>query len=336
MLRISVANAGNDHRLGASEAPPAIISMYLGEELDAVLSAIETGKSYNSKKRGVLKIGVTVLPTIPKDSTDRNRTSPFAFTGNKFEFRMVGSSENIACPNFILNTIVAEALSQFADVLENAEDFNSALNKLIKDTIIAHKRILFSGNNYSEEWKEEAKRRGLLNLESTVDALVHYGDEKNVKVFEKHNVLSMSEINSRAEILLEKYTNVIHIEALTAIDMARKEIAPAVIGYEKFLIEELALKNSLSKKLSSKLEEKLIEKLAALSDEFSEKLDKLVLDEEKFASIKGTITRARYSRDVLLFDMEDLRKTVDEMELLTGKEFIPFPTYEDILYSVKY
>ncbi len=335
LLRISVASAGNDHRLGADEAPPAIISIYLGEELEGVLKAIEKGEEYLAKEKGELKIGVSVLPTIPKDSTDRNRTSPFAFTGNKFEFRMVGSSTNIACPNFIINTIVAEELRVFADRLENADDFNAQLNELIKETIVNHKRILFSGNNYSKEWEIEAERRGLLNLKTTVDALPRYIDAKNIELFEKHKVLSAQEIHSRMEILLENYCNIVHIEALTAIDMARKEITPAVIDYETFLLKELKLKKKF-KKLFCSLEEKLIEKLANLSQEFSIALDKLVIDAENYNASWDNLKKAQYCEKVLLKDMCDLREFADAMEMLIGKDFSAFPAYEDILYSVKY
>lgn len=336
LLRISVSSAGNDHRLGANEAPPAIVSMYLGEELDEILSSIERGAEYNAKKSDDLKIGVSVLPPIPKDSTDRNRTSPFAFTGNKFEFRMVGSSMSIACPSFIINSIVAEELSQFADILENAKDFNVSLNKIIKDTIIEHKRILFSGNNYSKEWEREAKKRGLLNLKTTVDALPRYADAKNVALFEKHKILSESEIHSRTEILLENYCNIVHIEALTSIDIARKHITPAVIGYQSFLLKEANLKKSFDGNLSMGLEKKLLEKLSALSEAFSIALDKLVLDTQKYANEWTNLVKAKYCKNVLLKDMGTLRSCADEMELLIGKEFISFPTYEDILYSVKY
>ena len=335
LLRLSVASAGNDHRLGGHEAPPAIVSMYLGEELENILSAIETGTTYSAKKKGELKIGVSVLPPIPKDSTDRNRTSPFAFTGNKFEFRMVGSSENISCPNFILNTIVAEELCSFADVLEGAKDFNSALNKLIKDTIKNHKRILFSGNNYSDEWKVEAKNRGLLNLESTVDALPYFNEEKNVKTFEKHRVLSRGEIASRVEILLKNYSNIVRIEASTAIDMARKEITPSIIAYEEFLINELSKKKAISKKLNCSLETKLIEKLSTLSETYDMLLDRLTTDALCAKGKKGALERAKYCSEVLVHDMEELRKVADSMELLIGKKFWSYPTYEEILYSVK-
>lgn len=336
LLRISVASAGNDHRLGAAEAPPTIISIYLGEELESVFSAIENGTAYNAKKPSELKIGVSVLPSIPKDSTDRNRTSPFAFTGNKFEFRMVGSSENIACPNYILNTIVAEELSGFADVLEKADNFNESLNELIKTTIKNHKRVLFSGNNYSAAWKKEAKARGLLNLTSTVDALPHFADEKNVKLFAKHAVLSESEIKSRTEILLENYVNTVRIEALTALDMARKEITPAIIGYETYLSECVERKKKVSVTLKSSLEEELLKNLSDISEEYHALINKLGDDIDSLSAKKSTIEKAKYCRKVLLSDMEALRDVSDKAELIIGKPFAILPSYEDILYSVKY
>lgn len=336
LLRISVASAGNDHRLGADEAPPAIISIYLGEELEGILHSIESGSAYNAKKKSELQIGVSVLPPIPKDSTDRNRTSPFAFTGNKFEFRMVGSSLNIACPNFIINTIVADELRDFADKLENATDFNTALSQLIKSKIKEHKRILFSGNNYSNEWKKEAKQRGLLNLESTVDALPLYTNKKNVELFEKHKVLSKNEIHSRMEILLENYSNIIHIEALTAIDIARKHIIPSVVGYQSFLLKESVLKEQCAKKLSRKLEEDLLGKISELAEKFYDSLEKLDQDEKKYNKAWSNLKKAKFCKDVLLKEMQVLRGYADKMELLIGKEYIKFPTYEDILYSVKY
>ncbi len=336
LLRISVASAGNDHRLGANEAPPAIISVYLGEEFDAILGAIEHGTKYSAKDLGNLKIGVSVLPTIKKDSTDRNRTSPFAFTGNKFEFRMVGSSANIACPNFILNTIVAEELREFADELEKATDFNSSLEKLLKKTIKDHKRIIFSGNNYSKEWEKEAKKRGLLNLKTTVQALPLYAEKKNIELFKKHHVLSESEVLSRMEILLENYSNIVFIEALTSIDMARKEIAPSVLSYEKFVLDELNKKKQLDQNLSCGLENDVLNKLSALSEEFSSCLNKLEKDTDNYSSEWDNLKKAKYCESVLLPDMANLRKNADAMELIIGKEFQPYPNYEDILYSVKY
>lgn len=336
LLRISVASAGNDHRLGADEAPPAIISIYLGEELENILSAIESGEEYSAKKKTELKIGVSVLPPIPKDSTDRNRTSPFAFTGNKFEFRMVGSSTNIACPNFIINTIVADELSNFADILENADNFTLALNNLIREKIKEHKRILFSGNNYSKEWKKEAERRGLLNLQSTVDALPLYAQQKNVELFRKHKILSENEIHSRMEILLENYSNIIHIEALTAIDIARKHIVPSIINYQKFLLKEIKLKKEYSQFLPSRLEENLINEIATLSDGFYSVLEKLNIDSKKYQKSWDNLKKAKFCKNTLLKEMQALRDYADKMELLIGKEYINFPTYEDILYSVKY
>ena len=335
LLRLSIASAGNDHRLGATEAPPAIISIYLGEELEEILKALESGATYYAKEKSVLKTGVSVLPPIPKDSTDRNRTSPFAFTGNKFEFRMVGAPTNIACPNFILNTIVAEELCGFADVLEKAEDFDGALNELLRKTVKEHKRIIFSGNNYTAEWEEEAKKRGLSNLKSTVDALPKYMDDKNVSLFEKHGVLSKSEMHSRMEILLENYANTVHIEAITALDMARKEIVPSIIKYENFILKEIKEKAKHGK-LKATLEEGIIKKISSLSEKFAEYLDKLELDLEDYDRSGSALDKAKFCKDKLLADMEDLRKYADQMELLTGKEFSPFPSYEDILYGIQF
>ncbi len=341
LLRLSVASAGNDHRLGGYEAPPAIISIYLGEELEDILSSIQNGSSYGAKKKTELKIGVSVLPPIPKDTTDRNRTSPFAFTGNKFEFRMVGSSENIACPNFILNTIVAEQLRIFADTLEKAPDFNAALNTLLKKTIKEHKRIIFNGNNYSEEWKKEAERRGLLNLVTTADALPRFAERKNVEVFERHKVLSESEIHSRIEILLENYVNIINIEALTALDMARKQILPAIIGYESFLLKEIDLKNAYNvraaiKSVDCSPEEGLLENLSSLAHELYVDLGKLEESSDGLSHVDGMLKKAEFCRDRVIKDMEKLREVADKAELITGKKFAAFPDYGEILYSVKY
>ena len=335
LLRISVATAGNDHRLGADEAPPAIISIYLGEDIENILKSIEKGKAYSGFKAEELKIGVSALPPIQKDSTDRNRTSPFAFTGNKFEFRMVGSATNIACPNFILNTIVADELCAFADELEKAQDFNAALNSLLRRTIKKHKRIIFAGNNYSKEWEKEAAKRGLLNYKTTVDALPHYTDAKNIKLFKRRKVLSESEIRSRMEILLENYANIVHIEAFTALDIARKEIAPAVIGYQSFIIHELNEKKVLGD-YDAELEKDIIKKISALSGKFALATEKLEKDIEGYDKTADNLAKALYCKDKLLADMEEVRKYADEMELILSKKFSPFPTYEDILYSVKY
>ena len=335
LLRISVATAGNDHRLGADEAPPAIISIYLGEDMENILKSIEKGKAYSALKAENLKIGVSALPPIQKDSTDRNRTSPFAFTGNKFEFRMVGSATNIACPNFIINTIVADELCGFADELEKAQDFNAALDSLLRRTIKKHKRIIFAGNNYSKEWEKEAAKRGLLNYKTTVDALPHYADAKNIKLFKRRKVLSESEIRSRMEILLENYANIVHIEAFTALDIARKEIAPAVIGYQSFIIRELNEKKALGD-FNCELEKDIIKKISVLSGKFAFSTEKLEKDLEGYDKTADNLTKALYCKDKLLADMEEVRKYADDMELILSKKFSPFPTYEDILYSVKY
>ena len=335
LLRISVATAGNDHRLGADEAPPAIISIYLGEDMENILKSIEKGKAYSAIKTENLKIGVSALPPIQKDSTDRNRTSPFAFTGNKFEFRMVGSATNIACPNFILNTIVADELCGFADELEKAQDKSAALNSLLRRTIKKHKKIIFAGNNYSKEWEKEAAKRGLLNYKTTVDALPHYTDAKNIKLFKRRKVLSESEIRSRMEILLENYANIVHIEAFTALDIARKEIAPAVIGYQSFIIHELNEKTALGD-YNCELEKDIIKKISALSGKFALATEKLEKDIDGYDKTADNLTKALYCKDKLLADMEELRKYADDMELILSKKFSPFPTYEDILYSVKY
>ena len=335
LLRISIASAGNDHRLGASEAPPAIVSIYLGEELEAILDAIERGESYHSSGSSELKVGISTLPTIQKDSTDRNRTSPFAFTGNKFEFRMVGAPANIGCPNFIINTIVADELRAFADELEGKDDFNSALSELLRRTVTEHKRIIYSGNSYSDEWRREAQRRGLLNLESTPDALLHYPDGKNVALFESHNVLSESEINSRGEILLENYAKTVHIEALTALDMARMEILPSIVKYQDFLLTEIEKKKKFPS-LSVRPEEDLVSRISSYLDDFYSELLLLEGNLEEYPTSASAKERAFYSKDRLLASIERLRGSADRMELLIGKQFLPYPSYEDILYSVKY
>ena len=335
LLRISVASAGNDHRLGTSEAPPAIISVYLGEELEGILDAIERGERYHAASASELNVGISVLPTIQKDSTDRNRTSPFAFTGNKFEFRMVGAPANIGCPNFILNTIVADELRTFADELEGKEDLNGALSDLFERTVKEHKRIIYSGNSYSNEWREEAERRGLLNLATTPDALVHYRNDKNVALFERHSVLSESEIKSRGEILLENYAKTVHIEALTALDMARHEIFPSVVKYQDFLLGEIEKKRS-AKLVTSRPEEELLGRIGTHFERFWDEI--LLLEENlgKYPQSASAKDKAFFAKDSLLANIERLRQSADAIELLIGKQFMPYPSYEDILYSVKY
>jgi glutamine synthetase len=282
-----------------------------------------------------LKVGVSVLPTIQKDSTDRNRTSPFAFTGNKFEFRMVGAPANIGCPNFIINTIVADELMRFADRLEGCESFNEALAELLRETVSEHKRIIYSGNSYSEEWRREAMERGLCDLKSTPDALVHYPDSKNVDLFKRHGVLSESEILSRTEILLENYAKTVHIEALTALDMARMQILPGVIGYQDFLLTELEKKKRVGF-LSTDPEEDLLLRINSHFTVFYEELSRLESGLTTYPSSAPAKERALYAKDVLLDVTESLRRSADAMELLIGKQYMPYPTYEDILYSVKY
>ena len=333
LLRISVASAGNDHRLGGNEAPPAVLSIFLGDDLESILEDIMAGEKPEDRPRTKLNIGASVLPELPCDSTDRNRTSPFAYTGNKFEFRMPGASCSIACPNMMMNTIVADALSQFSDVLEKSEDFHSDLNKLISENLIRHKRIIFNGNNYSEEWRCEAERRGLSNFTNTVEALPHYTDEKNVRLFEKHGVLSRAEIASRQEVLLENYVKSLCVEALTMIDMTRKEILPAVLKYQSFLLEVLEKKRAFG--LSESVEKKMAETVSEEAQKLFCRLEKLETDTDRSHSAEGSLENARFCREVLFEDLASLRETVDRLESLVSKEFWPFPTYAEILYSVK-
>ncbi|ABN51437.1 MAG TPA: glutamine synthetase type III [Hungateiclostridium thermocellum] len=334
LLRISIASAGNDHRLGANEAPPAIISVFLGEELTAILEAIENGTGYNKKEKVQMEIGASVLPHFPKDNTDRNRTSPFAFTGNKFEFRMLGSSASISDANTVLNTIVAEALCQFADRLENAGDFRAELNALIKETIKKHRRIIFNGNNYSEEWVKESEKRGLLNLKSVVEAAPYLISEKNIKLFTKHNIFSESEIHSRYNIMLEEYIKVLHIEALTILDMTKRGIIPAVVEYLKDLTEVVKNKKAISSEFNCKLEESLINTisdLAACLYKNVEKLDNSILEAK---NQDGLLNTAKYYREVVFINMQELRSVIDNLETKIGKKYWPFPTYGELLYSV--
>ncbi len=334
LLRISVASAGNDHRLGGYEAPPAIVSMYLGDELTAILSAIESGTEYTGTDRRVVEIGATVLPHFPKDSTDRNRTSSFAFTGNKFEFRMLGSAFSVAGPNFILNTIVAEVLSGFADLLERTPDFKAGLSALIRGTISAHKRILFGGNNYSKEWQEEAERRGLLNLKTTPEALERFIDPKNIELFRKHHIFSENELHSRYEIMLENYAKTVNIEALTLIDIINKYIYPAVMGYQRELSHLILDKRTLPFDVDCTLEESLIKRLATLSGELYEGERELKTAVGGAHVINGSLDKARYYSNCILKQMHDLRVIIDELEGLVGKPYWTLPTYSEILYSV--
>ncbi len=331
LLRLSAASAGNDHRLGGNEAPPAIISVFIGSELEAVIEALESGKPYVSNT-AEFDIGVDALPNFKKDTTDRNRTSPFAFTGNKFEFRMLGAADSISCTNTILNTIVAEELRQFADELEQAEDFDKALKQLLVRTIKEHKQIIFNGNGYSDEWVAEAERRGLPNLVSTVDCVPLYTKEEYVSVFERFKVYSRVEIESRTEILLENYTKVITIEALTMLDMTRKQILPAAMRYSKEVCDIALSKKSLG--IDAALETGLATRLSALTASVSEYSD--VLDEKLYAvqEIHNIEAAAKFCRSDIFTVMQDLRKAVDTLETIMPAKDWPMPSYTDLLFNV--
>ena len=336
LLRLSVATAGNDHRLGANEAPPAVVSMFLGDELTAVLDAIENDAPYSGSEKTMMKLGVHVLPKFTRDTTDRNRTSPFAFTGNKFEFRMLGSSNSIACANIMLNAAVAESLKIYADRLENADNFEIALHKMIKKTIKDHKKIIFNGNGYDDAWiKEATEKRGLLNLRTTPDAMPAMLSEKNVKMLTSHRIFSPAELHSRYEILLENYSKTVNIEALTMVDMAKKEILPAVEKYTKSLADTLAAKKAAVAGLPCKYETAAVTKLSELSDSIADATDDLEAEIEKFQAIEDVTEAANDTRDVILGKMDALRAVCDEAETITAKEFWPFPTYSDLLFSVK-
>ena len=334
LLRVSVASAGNDHRLGANEAPPAIVSMFLGDELTDIITAIENGTNYINKGKSEMEIGVRVLPKFFKDTTDRNRTSPFAFTGNKFEFRMLGSTFSIAGPNIILNTIVAEELRQFADTLEKSNNFDEDLNTLIKNTIRDHKRIIFNGNNYSDDWIEEAEKRGLLNLKTTPDALPYFIHSKNIELFTKHHVFSESELYSRYEILMENYCKTIHIEALTMIDMVKKYIIPSVLSYQGEIAEIANSKKQLIPTLQCELEEKLLHNLSRLGNYLYAKLDTLETSVLNAKNHSDLLESAKYYRESIFINMQHLRGVVDELETLIGKDHWPLPTYGELLFSV--
>ncbi|MDD6991323.1 MAG: glutamine synthetase III [Oscillospiraceae bacterium] len=332
LLRLSVASAGNDHRLGANEAPPAIMSIFVGSELQQILDALETGEMIKSGANEEFVIGVEALPNFPKDTTDRNRTSPFAFTGNKFEFRSLGSSETIACTNCILNTIVANSLKEFADRLEGAEDFTAELNKLLVETIKKHKRVIFNGNGYDASWVEEAARRGLPNYVSTVDAVPHYTDEKNVKMFEMFKVYTKTELESRTEIILENYSKVINIEALTMLDMAKKQILPAGMEFAKELCDSVNAKKSAG--VSADLEKKLADKVTALNAGISEAIDELDTKLIGAGDAGDAEATAKYYRNTVFAAMQSLRAVADELETITPETIWPFPTYGDLMFRV--
>ena len=336
LLRLSVATAGNDHRLGANEAPPAVISIFLGDELTAVLDAIETDTPYSGTEKTVLKLGVHVLPKFTRDTTDRNRTSPFAFTGNKFEFRMVGSSDSIACANIMLNAAMAETLKEFADRLEGVSDFESALHDLIKKTIKAHKRIIFNGNGYDDAWiKEATEKRGLLNLRTTPDALATVLEKKNVEMLTSLKIFSEAEIRSRYEICLENYCKTVNIEGLTMVDMVRKEILPAVEAYLGDLSGTVAAKTAAVPGLACKYEKDQISKLSKLADEISDAASSLDTTLIRLKAIPDVTDAAYVIRDVVLQKMAELRVVCDEAESITADKYWPFPTYGDLLFGVR-
>ena len=336
LLRLSVATAGNDHRLGANEAPPAVVSMFLGDELTSVLDAIEKERPYNGSEKTIMKLGVHVLPKFTRDATDRNRTSPFAFTGNKFEFRMLGSSNSIACANIMLNAAVAESLKVYADRLEGVDDFETALHDMIKQTIKDHKRIIFNGNGYDDAWiKEATEKRGLLNLRTTPDALPALLSEKNMNMLTSHKVFTPAEIRSRYEITLDNYCKTVNIEALTMVDMARKEILPAIESYLKELSDTYVAKNTVIPGIAGKYEKGVIQKLSSLADEIDAAAASLDTELNVFRTITDVTEASVMIRDVILHKMAELRVPCDEAETLTAEEYWPFPTYGDLLFGVR-
>ena len=335
LMRICVASAGNDHRLGAAEAPPAIVSVFLGEELGAILDAIERGAPYGSREKELFKVGVHVLPKFPKDATDRNRTSPFAFTGNKFEFRMLGAAQSISGPNVVLNTAVAESLRQYADRLEKAEDFDTALHELIREVIRTHRRIIFNGNGYGEEWTKEAERRGLLNYPSTPDCTPEYLAPKNVELFARHRIYTEAELRARCQMKLDGYSKVLHIEALTMTDMLWKDILPAVSACTEALARSANEKKKLSPDMDVSYETQIVRELSKLADSAAIHGRALEAAMEGLKAEHESLTVARYYRDRVFPAMQSLRAVVDEMELRCGAKYWPYPSYGEILFSVK-
>ena len=336
LMRLSVASAGNDHRLGANEAPPAIISIFLGDELTAVIDSIENDKFFDKSDAVAMDTGASVLPHFAKDTTDRNRTSPFAFTGNKFEFRSLGSSLSVAGPNVVLNTAVAEVLRQFNEKLAGVapEDFDKAVHALIKDTLAAHKRVIFNGNGYSDEWVAEAEKRGLCNYRSTPDVLPVFTAKKNVDMFVEHHVFTESEIHSRYEILLENYSKTIHIEANTLVDMLGQQFMPAVLSYMDKLTTVIAKKKGIKDTISCKTETKLVEKLSNAYDELDVLYEKLIADKEKAESMTDSLAEAKFYQATIIEDMNAIRAIADEVEKLLPADELPYPSYADMLFYV--
>ena len=333
LIRISVASAGNDHRLGANEAPPAIVSMFLGSDLQAVVDAIMTDKPYAKGTKETIKLGVNTIPKLPKDTTDRNRTSPFAFTGNKFELRSLGSSDSISCCNTVLNTAVAEVLDEFATQLEKAKDFETALHKLVQKTFKEHQRIIFNGDGYDETWVKEAKKRGLSNLKTTPDALAHLLDKKNVDLFKKHNVFSEVELEARHEVKLENYSKIIHIEALTMLDMANKDILPAMSRFTAELADAIAKKSAA--KIPAEYEKGTLKEVANHLDAMYKAVKKLEADEVKGVDITDVVELADFCRDVIIPDMEEVRAHSDAMEMVADAKVWPYPSYGKLLFGVR-
>ncbi len=332
LLRVAVASAGNDHRLGANEAPPAIVSIFLGDELMSIVESLEKEEEYVNQDRELMKLGTKVLPHFPKDTTDRNRTSPFAFTGNKFEFRMVGSTFSISGPNIVLNTIVADSLSELASELEGAEDFQGKLTELVRETIKKHKRIIFNGNNYSDEWVVEAESRGLSNLRNTVEALPKFIDEKNVKLFEKHKVFTPQETHSRYEIMMESYEKTIRIEALTFVDMLKKNVMEFALSFQNDLLDIISKKKAFA--IDSTMEEELVKKCTGLTKDMYEVIKTLEKKLEEVEKIEDIQELCKFYRDEIAAQMEVGRTKVDELESITPKKYWTLPTYTDLLYSV--
>ena len=333
LLRISVASAGNDHRLGAAEAPPAIMSIFLGTDLERVIDAVASDKAFDGSEKETLKLGVHTLPKLPKDTTDRNRTSPMAFTGNKFELRSLGSADSISCCNTVLNTAVADALMQFADELEKAEDFETTLHDIVKKTFIEHSRIIFNGDGYDEAWVKEAESRGLMNLKTTPDAIAHILDDKNVKLFEKHKVYNRTELESRHEVRLDTYTKVIHIEVLTMLDMANKDILPSMSRFTAELADAIAKKTSAS--LYCEYERETAKKISEELDLMYKAVVKLEEDEQKWNSMSDLVKLGDFCRDVIIPDMNEIRLHSDNMEMIADQKSWPYPSYGKLLFGVR-
>ncbi len=335
LLRISIASAGNDHRLGGHEAPPAIVSIFIGEQLEAILEAYEHHDKYSETKREKMETGAHVIPAFTKDKTDRNRTSPFAFTGNKFEFRMLGSSASVSEPNVVLNTIVAEELMKFADELEVSDNFDNTVYEIIAKTVRDHKRIIFNGNNYSDQWVTEAKKRGLSNYKTTPDAIPHLIDKKNVELFTKHGIYTDTEIHSRCDILLENYSKIINIEALTLIEMIKKEIIPSVLSYVKELSDTATSKTNFSVALNTDVELEIVTELTVLTKKLNtlmKKIEKYLKDAGKH--IENLDTYAKFYHDKVLVSMEKCREIINDMEVITSSDYWPYPTYSELLFNV--